>query len=78
MGRRRRKVIKIPKKKLPKVFKCVYCGAVAVRVTLGEGGSKAHVRCGNCGAEGVVDLPPGLGAIDAYSKWVDEFYKQFE
>lgn len=75
MGRRRRKIIKIPKKKLPKVFKCVYCGAVAVRVTMSEGGSKAVVRCASCGVESVVELPQGFGPVDAYSMWVDEFYK---
>ena len=41
VGRRRRRVIKVVKKKLPSVFTCPVCGEEAIRVKLPDGSGPA-------------------------------------
>src|SRR2546425_11125961 len=48
MGRRRRRVVRIVKKKLPTVFTCPRCGEEAVRVTIVKQTGHATVLCALC------------------------------
>lgn len=75
LGRRRTKVVKIPKKKLPKVFTCPKCGEESVRITLERANSKALVRCGNekCNLQDEVVISRAEEAIDAYCRFSDRF-----
>lgn len=78
MGRRRRKVIKLPKKKLPRVFLCPMCNQQSIRVEIvDEGGErKAMIRCGNlnCGYVKEVTVKPYFKEVDAYCQLIDELY----
>jgi len=75
MGRRRRKVVKIPKKQLPKIFVCPKCGKNSVRVILSEDPSKAILECGSCGLGGDLVMKPAWAPVDAYAFWVDKYHK---
>lgn len=74
MGRRRRKVVRIPKKRLPKIFLCPKCGKEAVKVIITKGQPIATVQCGSCGLKEDVPMLPAQQAIDVYCKFADDFY----
>jgi transcription elongation factor Elf1 len=74
MGRRKRRVIKIPKKKLPKIFLCPKCGKESVKVTLNPDKIIALIKCGSCELGGEVSITSTDQPIDAYCKFIDNFY----
>lgn len=74
MGRRRRRVIKVVKRKLPTVFVCPKCGDEAVKVSIHRTEKRAEVKCGSCGLKGEYNVAPSTKMVDAYCKFTDEFY----
>lgn len=78
MGRRRRRVIKVVKRRLPDVFECPKCGEISIKVNISKGDGVATVQCGSCGLKERVEVPPIFEAVDAYCRFVDEFYQKIE
>lgn len=74
MGRRRRRVIRIVKKRLPTVFVCPRCGEEAVRVTIAKDTGKATVLCALCSLKDEFQAHPAAQMIDVYSYFADRFY----
>ncbi len=76
MGRRRRKVVRIPKKHLPKFFSCPKCGKSTVRVDIMRDQGRALVGCGSCGFKEEFPIKPAQGEIDVYCMLTDKFYSK--
>lgn len=74
MGRRRRKVVHIPKKHLPKFFSCPRCGKETVRVEIFRDESRAVVSCGSCGAREQFKIKPAQSEVDVYCMFTDRVY----
>lgn len=74
MGRRRRRVIRIVKKKLPTVFTCPVCSEDAIKVTVPKGAGIAVVQCAACGAKDEFDVSRGTQMVDVYCRFTDKFY----
>lgn len=73
MGRRRRKVVKIPKKHLPKIFYCPSCGKETVGVVMSH--SSVRVRCSSCGLQREFNRGKVYQQIDYFNMFTDDFYK---
>jgi len=75
-GRKRRKIIKKPPKRLPTVFACPNCGNKSISIEVKKGESKAVVKCGVCGIKAEVQISSIEDAVDAYGKFIDDFYHE--
>ncbi|MGI0091426.1 MAG: hypothetical protein ACREBS_06925 [Nitrososphaerales archaeon] len=70
MGRRKRRVVHIVRKTLPKVFTCPNCGMVSVRLQPKD--TTTIISCGSCGTS--QEIPnAGKEPIDIYNEFVDRF-----
>jgi transcription elongation factor Elf1 len=74
MGRRRKKVVRIPKKRLPKFFSCPRCGKETVRVEIFREEGRAVAGCSSCGLQGEFQVKPAQGEVDVYCMLTDSVY----
>jgi len=74
MGRRRRKVVRIPKKRLPRFFSCPKCGKETVRVEIFREKNSAIVGCSSCGLKEEFQIKPAQSEIDVYCLFTDSVY----
>jgi transcription elongation factor Elf1 len=75
MGRRRKKTIHIPKKKLPKFFSCPRCGKETVKVEiLRDEGGRAVATCSSCGLKEEFIAKSAQGEVDVYCMLTDRVY----
>jgi len=74
LGRRkRRKVIRKVKKKIPTIFICPRCGRYSVSVNVEE--DEVIVSCGICELSFIFLYDPVFQPIDYYGKFVDKYYE---
>ena len=76
MGRRRRKVVRVLKKQLPKVFLCPKCGREAITVDLDKTKEVATVKCRSCGLTQEMTSKPAFKEIDIYCLFTDKYYSK--
>ena len=76
MGRRRKRVVKVPRKVLPRVYSCPKCGEASIRVVISRDASSAKVSCGNekCGLLAEVPVSKVEQSVDAYCRFADLFH----
>jgi transcription elongation factor Elf1 len=74
MGRKRQKVVKIIKKKLPDQYLCPKCGMNTVGIILHPKEGFARIICSNCGLKEQFPIPENVDPVDAYCIFVDQFY----
>jgi len=75
MGRRRKKVARIPKKRLPKFFSCPVCGKETVHVEINrEEGSQAIAQCSSCSLSEEFQIKQAQDAVDVYCMLTDRVY----
>jgi transcription elongation factor Elf1 len=70
MGRKRRKIIRRPPRRIPKVFYCPICNQQSVTV-VNVTAYSAEVSCGSCGTTHTVPWYRSSLPVDAYSTWYD-------
>jgi transcription elongation factor Elf1 len=75
MGRRRRKIVRFPKKKLPTIFLCPSCGERSINVQIEKDYNIADVRCSKCGIKSNITITLADQPIDIYCKFTDSFYE---
>ena len=74
MGRRRKKVVHIPKKRLPKFFSCPRCGKETVLVEITREDSRAVARCSSCSLQEEFPIKKAQGEVDVYCMLTDRVY----
>lgn len=74
MGRKRRKVVHIPKKKLPTVFLCPLCGKQSINVMILSDNNRAKIHCSNCKLTKELETKPAFSEIDIYCQFTDQYY----
>jgi len=73
LGRRRRKkVIKIYKPKIPKVFVCPICGNTSLDIRIDRKKGVGYAKCAICGLEWETNVKPYEEKIDIYHRLFDE------
>lgn len=74
MGRKRQKVVKIVKKKLPDQYLCPSCGMNTVGVIVHKEEGYARIICSTCSLKEQVPIPENTDPVDAYCIFVDQYY----
>lgn len=74
MGRRRKRVVRIPRKRLPKIFSCPKCGKETVRVELFRDESRALAGCSSCGFQEKFTIKTAQSEVDVYCMLTDRVY----
>ncbi|MHA1594985.1 MAG: transcription elongation factor [Candidatus Baldrarchaeia archaeon] len=72
--RRRRKILRRPKPKIPSIFECPACGVQAVVIEMKPKEGIAIVKCGNCGLGDTISINPSTEPVDVYAEFVDKYH----
>lgn len=74
MGRRRRRIVRVVRRKLPEFYLCPRCGKNTVRATIKRKQGRVLVICGSCGLNDTFPVQPQMEGVDAYCLFVDSYY----
>jgi transcription elongation factor Elf1 len=74
MGRRKRKTVSFPKKRLPTIFACPSCGESAINIKLNKDTNSAEVKCSICGIREILSFSSIEKPVDIYCKFTDGYY----
>ncbi|MCL1965579.1 MAG: hypothetical protein FWF66_06520 [Candidatus Bathyarchaeota archaeon] len=74
MGRRRKKSVHIPKKRLPTFFSCPVCGKETVSVEINREGSQASAQCSSCTLREDFQIKQAQDPVDVYCMLTDRIY----
>jgi len=73
--KRRRKIVKRPPKKIPKVFSCPNCDSRSVTVEIDRRRGVALIQCGMCHIQAELEVPEVFEEVHVFNKFVDLFYE---
>jgi transcription elongation factor Elf1 len=74
MGRKRKKIVKLQRRILPKIFLCPKCGEETVKVTIGKE-PNATITCGKCELNAEISFYPYEKPVDIYCNFIDKYYR---
>ena len=74
MGRKRKRVIHIPKKRLPKFFSCPKCGKETVGVKISRDKACATAGCSSCGLNELFPIKIAQTEVDIYCMLTDKVF----
>jgi transcription elongation factor Elf1 len=74
MGRRRKKVVRYIKRRLPDLYLCPKCGKNTVKSTINRKTNRAVVICSSCGLKERFECNPNSAEVDAYCEFVDAYF----
>jgi transcription elongation factor Elf1 len=74
MGRKRQRVVKIIRKRLPSQYLCPNCGKDAVTVIIRKDKKVGRIICANCTLKSQIPIPSNIEPVDAYCLFVDKYY----
>lgn len=74
MGRSRKRIVKLPKKKLPTIFICPSCGEESIRIRIIRDKTMVEVKCSKCGLVADIPVSPGNQPVDIFCKFTDMVY----
>lgn len=74
MGRKRQKVVKYIRRRLPIQFLCPNCGKNTVSIVLKKNEGIGRIICASCGLKDQFPVPENTAPVDAYCIFVDSYY----
>jgi transcription elongation factor Elf1 len=74
MGRKRKRVVHIPKKRLPKYFSCPKCGKETVEVKISRDAACATAGCSSCGLNETFPIKIAQTEVDIYCMLTDKVF----
>lgn len=74
MGRKRKRVVHIPKKRLPNFFSCPICGKETVGVKISRDEARATVGCSSCGLNEAFPIKIAQTEVDIYCMLTDKVF----
>ncbi|MEM0295430.1 MAG: transcription elongation factor 1 family protein [Candidatus Korarchaeum sp.] len=74
MGRRKRRTItRVRRRKKSAFLRCPSCQHNSITVEISKKDAKAVIKCFNCGLVREMELKPGEGKVDVYTRFFDAF-----
>jgi transcription elongation factor Elf1 len=74
MGRKRQKVVKVIRRRLPSQYLCPNCGKNTITVVLKGDEKIGRVMCASCNLRSQFPIPSNIEPVDAYCLFVDKYY----
>ena len=74
MGRKTKRVVHIPKKRLPKFFSCPKCAKETVLVKISRDSARSIVGCSSCGLNEEFSVKPAQREVDVYCMLTDKVF----